>query len=460
MDLSKIEKIHFIGVGGIYVSALALLMHNFGKEVSGCDAKISPEVLSKLEKEGIDIYNSHDISHIETLDDGPDLVVYSSAVSLNHPEIIKAKELQIKTMTAYELLGEISRDMFAITVSGTKGKTTTTALTGLILAEADMEPTVIVGGNVEKFLYGNLRLGSSNYLVAEACEFNAQMLSLHPNITILTNIEEDHLDFYRDLEHIVEIFKEYVSKLPQDGYLIINNDEVNCQKLGCSSGGRMVTYGIENPSDVMAENIKTEAGKQSFELFIDGRKIDDITLQIPGKFNIYNALGAVAATVHLEVEFKTIKKALEEFRGVKRRFEKVGECKGAVVISDYAHTPTSVKQVIKAAKEFYPGKRVISVFQPHLHSRTKKLFNDFAKSFEDSDLTIISDIYFVEGRVKKEDEDVNSKQLSDAIGNKTLYGGNLEQTKKLILDNIKKDDVVLLIGAGDIYKLGNELNNQ
>ncbi|MFH1188201.1 MAG: UDP-N-acetylmuramate--L-alanine ligase [bacterium] len=452
MNLSSIKKIHFIGVGGIYVSALALLMHSFGKEVSGCDAK-SSEMLSKLEKEGIDIYRSHDISHIETLDDGPELVIYSSAVPLDHPEIKKAKELQIKTMTAYELLGEISKDLFTITVSGTKGKTTTTALTGLILAEADLEPTVIVGGNVKKFLYGNLRIGSSDYLVAEACEFNAQMLSLHPNITILTNIEEDHLDYYKDLDHIIETFKEYVSKLPQDGYLIINGDEINCHKLGCSSGGAIITYGIENPSDVMAKNIRTEPGKQFFELFIDGRKIDDITLQIPGKFNIYNALGAIAAATQMEVEFKTIKKVLEEFRGVERRFEKVGECKGATIISDYAHTPTSVKQVIKAAKEFYPGKRIVAVFQPHLHSRTKKLFNDFVKAFESSDLTIISDIYFVEGRVKEEDEDVNSAQLVDAIGGGTLYGGDLEKTKEMILENIKKDDVVLLIGAGDIYNL-------
>ncbi|MFH1564776.1 MAG: UDP-N-acetylmuramate--L-alanine ligase [bacterium] len=456
MDLSKVEKIHFIGVGGIYVSALALLMRSFGKEVSGCDAKYS-EMLSKLEKEKIDIYRSHDISHIESLDDGPDLVVYSSAVSLNHLELLKAKELQIKTMTAYELLGEVSKDLFTITVSGTKGKTTTTALIGLILAEANLEPTVIVGGNVKNFLHGNLRVGSSNYLVAEACEFNAQMLSLHPNITILTNIEEDHLDYYRDLDHIIETFKEYVSKLPQDGYLVINGDEINCHKLGCSSGGAIITYGIENPSDVMAKNIKTEAGKQSFELFIDGRKIDDITLQIPGRFNIYNALGAIAAAVQMEVNFKTIKKTLEEFKGVERRFEKVGERKGVIIISDYAHTPTSVKQVIKAAKQFYPGKRIVAVFQPHLHSRTKKLFNDFVKAFESSDLTIISDIYFVEGRVKKEDEDVTSEQLVDAIGGETLYGGDLKKTKELILENIKKNDVAMLIGAGDIYKLGGEL---
>lgn len=454
MDLSKIKKIHFIGIGGIYVSALALLMHHFDKEVNGCDAQLS-EVLLKLEKEGIDIYHSHNISHINR---DLDLVVHSSAVSLDHPELKSAKELKIQTMTAYELLGEISRDLFTIAISGTKGKTTTTALTGLMLAAGELDPTVIVGGNVAQFLYGNLRVGNSNYLVAEGCEFNAQMLSLNPSITIVTNIEEDHLDYYRDLNHIIETFQEYVSKLPKDGYLIINNDEMNCQQLGCSSGGKIITYGIDNESDVMAKNITTKAGEQYFEFFIDGRKIDDIVLQIPGRFNIYNALGAIAAAMRLKIEFKIIKKTLEEFRGVKRRFEKIGECKGAIIILDYAHTPASVKQVIKAAKEFYPSKRIVAVFQPHLHSRTKKLFNDFIKTFESSDLTIISDIYFVEGRVKKEDEDINSAQLVEAIGgNKILYGGDLEKTKEMLLGHIKKDDVVLLIGAGDIYRLGEKI---
>jgi UDP-N-acetylmuramate--alanine ligase len=459
MDLSEINKIHFIAIGGIYVSALALLMRNFGKEVDGCDLEFS-EILSKLEKEGINIYNTQDVSHIKN---DLDLVVYSAAVSLSHPELKKAKELKIKTMTVYEFLGEISKDLFAITISGTKGKTTTTALMGSILDSADFDPTVVVGGKVKNFPHGNLRIGASEYLVAESCEFNAQMLNLHPNITILTNIEEDHLDYYRDLEHIIDTFKEYVSKLPKDGYLIINNDEINCQELGCSSGGRIITYGIENESDVMAKNIKTENKKQSFELFIDGRKVDDIVLQIPGKFNVYNALGAIAAAIQMEVKFKTIKKALEKFQGVERRFEKIGERNGAIIISDYAHTPTSIKKTIKAAKEFYPDKRIVAVFQPHLHSRTKKLFNDFVKAFESSDLTIISDIYFVKGRVEKKDEDVSSLQLVDAINENTksciLYGGDLKKTKKTILDNIKKDDVVLLIGAGDIYKLGEELVN-
>jgi UDP-N-acetylmuramate--alanine ligase len=467
MDLSAINKIHFIGIGGIYVSALALLMRNFDKKVSGCDVQIS-EILSKLEKEGIDVYKKHDVSHI---DDGLDLVVHSAAVPADHIELAEAKKLGVKTMTAYELLGEISREMNAIVVSGTKGKTTTTALLGLILVAANYTPTVVVGGKVKDFFYGNLRIGHSEYLVAEGCEFQAQMLNLHPNITIITNIEEDHLDYYKDLEHIKKTFKKYVAKLPKDGCLTINNDEVNCHALCCCCSSRIITYGIENESDIMAKNIKTQAGKQSFDLYVDGRKVEDITLQIPGKFNVYNALGAAAAAIQLGVEFKIIKQALEKFQGSWRRFEKVGEYKGAPIISDYAHTPTSVKNVIRAAKEFYPDRRVMAVFQPHLHSRTKKLFNEFVEAFKQSGLAIISDIYFVKGRVKDEDKDVSSEQLVEAIRcsplsgggrggkpeNKILYGGNLDTTKDLILKNIKKDDVVLLIGAGDIYRLSKEL---
>jgi UDP-N-acetylmuramate--alanine ligase len=456
MNLENIHKIHFIGIGGIYTSALAMLLVRYGKDVSGCDV-YEPDEAVKLLKMGIEIEIGHNASHITG---STDLVVFTSAIDENNPEYKIAKQMNIKMMSVYQLLGELSKDMVAITVSGTKGKTSTTAMTGLILKEAQMDPTVVVGGKVKDFEYGNLQVGNSEYIVMEGCEFKAQMLELHPNITVITNIEADHLDYYKDIDHIIETFKKYTAKIPKDGFLIINGDELNCHKLGCC-GGSLVTYGIDNESDIMAKNIIVKDNKQTFDLYVDGRMVAEIALNVPGKYNIYNALGAISVAVQLEVKFETIKIALEKFQGSWRRFEKLGEVNGATIISDYAHTPTSVKNVIKATKEFYPGKRIIAVFQPHLHSRTKKLFNEFAESFTEADLAIISDIYFVAGRVDPKDQDVTSEQLAVEAGKlsegKVFYGGNLENTKKMILEKIEKDDIVLIIGAGDVYKIGEEM---
>jgi UDP-N-acetylmuramate--alanine ligase len=448
--------VHLIGVGGIGVSAVARLMLDMGKSVSGSDANKS-EITKELQGLGLIFHLGHSEGN---LPDDTDLVVYSPAIQEDNPEREKAKRLGIKELSYPEMLGQIGRGKKVIAISGTNGKTTTTALIGLILEAAKLDPLVIVGSKVKSFKEGNLRFGQGEYFVVEACEYRANMLNINPDVLVLTNIEEDHLDYYRDLNHITETFQKFVDQLPAKGFLILNNDdEVSREKI--KPKGKVATYGIKNKSAIMAHGIKVESEKQYFDLLCDGEKIDEtFSLQVPGIFNIYNALAATACALELGIDPEIIRETLANFTGTWRRFEKVGERDGAIIFSDYAHHPTAVAGTIRAAKEFYPDRRVVAVFEPHQHNRTKKLFKEFTRSFDLASLVILSEIYEVAGREAKEDQDVSSEDLVREIGKRgvtAIYGKNLEETKKLILENIKKGDVVLIMGAGDIYKIADEI---
>jgi UDP-N-acetylmuramate--alanine ligase len=456
--LENIKKVHFIGVGGIGVSAIAKMMLLLGKKVFGSDIAAS-EITDDLKKRGIEIFIGH---RKENIDRDNDLIIFSPAVPENNPELLAAKEFKIEQLSYPEFLGELSKNYFTIAVSGTNGKTTTTAMLGLILEKAGLDPTVIVGSEVKSFPDGNFRLGKSKYLVVEGCEWNAHMLKLNPQMIVLTNLEEDHLDYYKDINDIISHFQKYIDKLPKEGKLILNNDDQNLAKK-LFSKNETIFYGINNPSQVMAEKIETKEGFQKFNLSLSS-KIYNLKLSIPGLFNVYNALAAVTAAIELGIKPEIIKKALEEYRGAWRRFEvshATCNTKHVTIISDYAHHPTAIRGTIKAAKEFYPGRRLFVVFQPHHHNRTKTLFNDFVKSFDQADLIIIPEIYGVAGRELKADGKVSSYDLVEAIkkitDKKVIYAKDLVETKELILENIKDDDVLLIMGAGDIYKVAEEL---
>ncbi len=465
MNLNKIKKIHFIGIGGIGVSAIAKMMILLNKKVSGSDL-VSSEITNDLKKKGAKIFIGHQKKNLKK---DVDLVIYSPAVPKNNPEREKAKKLKIPQFSYPEFLGEISKNYFTITVSGTHGKTTTTALIGLILEKAGLDPTVIVGSLVKNFSYGNLRFGQSKYLIVEGCEWRAHMLKLKPKIIVLTNLEQDHLDYYKDLNDIIFHFQKYIDKLPIDGKIILNIDDENLLKK-LLPHRKVISYGIKKPADVMAKNIKIGAGFQKFDLVADSNfydlklKINNLNSKIPGIFNIYNFLAASTCALALGVNPKIIKDVLENFSGVWRRFEvhdlKIKNLK-LKIVSDYAHHPTAVKNTIVAAKEFYPKKRIFVVFQPHHHHRTKTLFNEFVKSFDDVDLAIISEIYSVAGREEKKDQDISSKDLVKEIikrtGKKIIYAKDLKETKKFILENLQDDDVLLIMGAGDIYKIIDKL---
>jgi len=454
MDLKKIKRIHLIGVGGIGMSAIAKLFKAWGAEVSGSDMSDS-EIIENLKNRGIKIFKQHKAKNISS---DIELVIYSLAISEDNPERKEARRLKIKELSYPQILGEISKDKKTIAISGTNGKTTVTAMAGLILEEAGLDPLVIVGSKVKDF-DENLKLGQGEYFVVEACEYRAAMLELKAENIILTNIEEDHLDYYKDIKHIIKTFQKYINKLSNGNLLILNADDPNCQKLK-KPDCKAITYGIKNKADLAADKIKQGAGYQNFYLKYKGKDLGKFTLKIPGEFNIYNALAAAACGLSLNIDKKIIYKVLEKYKGSWRRFEKVGELNGSIIISDYAHHPTAVAATIRAAKNFYPGKRIVAVFQPHQHNRTKKLFNDFVKSFDDADLVILSEIFDVAGREELEDQDISSKKLAEEVrkrGIDVLYGEDLDNTEKIILDNISNNDVVLIMGAGDIYLVANDL---
>jgi len=448
MNLAQVKKVYFIGIGGSGISGLAKIFKLQGKEVIGSDLS-SSEFTEDLEKEGVKIIIGQ---KVENLPKDADLYVYSDAVPLENPERKKIRELNLqdKELSYFEAMAEMMKGYeYGIAVSGTHGKTTTTAMLALVFMQAGLDPTFIVGTKIKQ-INSNAHLGQSKkYFIAEACEHREHMMKLAPNIIILTNIEEDHLDYYRDLEHIQMTFQNYINKLPAHGILVKNNDDSESRELGFD--GKTVTYGIKNKAQIIARNIRKEKKLQKFTV---GKTT--FTLQIPGDFNIYNALSAIALAKELELKDEAIQGALKNFTGTRRRFEEVGTFKGAVVISDYAHHPTAVDSTIKAAKEFYPDRRIVMLFQPHQHNRTKKLFDGFTKCFRHADLIIIQEIFDVAGREKTEDQNISSKDLVKVVermGKYVFYSNSLEKAKQLLHEHVEKNDVVIIAGAGDIYKV-------
>ncbi len=472
MNLNKLKKIHFIGIGGIGLSAIARLMKEKGKEVSGSDLSFSL-VIDKLEKLGIKIY----IGQVkENISDDIDLVIYTTAIPKNNPELKRAKELGIKTITYPEALGLIFNDKFGIAVCGTHGKSTVSAMAGLLLDDAKLDPSVIVGSIVPRY-DSNLRIGKSKYFVAEACEYERSFLNLYPKIIILNNIELDHTDYYRDLDDMKSAFREFISHLPEDGILICNSDDKEIQNSKSqiqNSKFQILSFGLGEINNLRGYDIKFESGKTKFKVSYNSKDLGEFVLKMPGLFNVYNALGVIALGLILGISAEIIKKSLANFSGIWRRFEIKGKYKNALVISDYAHHPTAVKATIEAARKFYPDKRIFAVFQPHQHNRTKKLYQDFLKSFDSADVLILSEIFDVAGREEVSDQDVSSPQLIKDIRKRinkkkleirncklgidfVFYARNLKETKKLIDANIKTDDILLIMGAGDIYKVADEL---
>ncbi len=460
----EFSSVHVIGAGGIGVSAVAKLLAHAGKKVTGSDVAAN-EATRELEAAGIPVAIGHRTAN---LSDGADLVVYSSAVPEANPERLEAKKRGLRELSYFQFIGEYSKSKWTVAVSGTNGKSTTTALLGLILEKAGFDPTVIVGSKVKTFPDKNLRLGRGEIFVVEACEHQAHMLELFPQMIVLTNIEEDHLDYYRDLDHIRETFRRYVAKLPPDGTLVRNADDpVSSADLAAAAGS--VSYGLEAAADYTAEGPTVGGGRQRFEVVRHSGQpasLGEFSLPLPGKFNVYNALAAIAAAAELGAPPDAIRQAIAEFAGLWRRFEKVGERDGAPIYSDYGHHPTAVAGTLAAAREFFPDKRLVLAFQPHQHNRTRKLFDEFVASFDGADLLVLAEIFGVAGREEAEDQRVSSRDLAEAVerrdaaaGRKReiVYAGSLAGTEEVLRRTVRRGDAVLLMGAGDIYKLADKL---
>ena len=459
MDINNLKKIHFVGIGGIGVSAIAKLMIWQGKKVSGSDCQQS-EITDELKKMGAKFFIGH---QRENLADNIDLLICTLAVPEDNPEIIKAKKLGIPIFTYPQALGFLTKEKFGIAVCGTHGKSTASSMLALILKKAELDPTVVIGSKVADF-NGNAAAGKSEYFVFEACEYKRAFLNYYPKIIILNNIELDHTDYYKNAKDYQSAFEEFVGHLPKNGTLIYNGDDVRVSSIKYQVSS-VVKFGLNKNSNVRSCGIKFEKGVTKFKVYYNNKNLGKFILKVPGIFNIYNALGAIATALLLEIKPEIIKKTLADFRGIWRRFELVGEINGAKIISDYAHHPTEVKATIEGAKNFYPEKRIVAVFQPHQRNRTKKLFNDFIKSFDQADMVILSEIFDVVGREEKKDSDVSSldlvKEIKKHSKEKTvLFAKDLKKTKKIILENARKNDIILVMGAGDIYKIISKLKTQ
>lgn len=455
MDIESIKKVYISGIGGIGVSAIARFFIDRGVEVEGSDL-VKSEVTEDLDRKGVRV---HYEQKAENVTFNNDLFVYSSAVPAENEERQKAKELNLLQKSYFEMIGEISKKYNTIAVSGTNGKSTTTAMLAGILINAEKDPTVIVGSHYE-MLGANFRAGKSNTFLVEACEYRAHMLLLQPNCIVLTNVEEDHLDFYKDINHIVQTFQQYINSLKnEDDILIYNNDDVHIremQKPRC----KKVSFGLIHGADVWANKIHKEPGKQVFEIVAYGQSLGQFELNIPGDINIYNALAAISYALSQDIPVGMIREGIQKYTGIWRRFEIVKNDKFTVV-SDYAHHPTAVKSTIEATKEFFPGRRLIAVFQPHQQDRTQKMFDEFLTSFDKANIVVLSEIYDVTGREDSETK-ISSKDLVLAMGDEDpikeiYYVNSLDDTLLKINNMVQEDDVVLIMGAGNIYKIADQI---
>lgn len=464
MDLNSIKQIHIVGIGGIGTSAIARIFVLQGKSVSGSD-RVESTIAKDLKQEGVEVKIGH---KPENISPKTDLVIFTDAItkeSEGYLELEKAKEFGIPVKSYAEILGMLMDEKFGIAVAGTSGKSTTTALVSLVLVQADLDPSVVLGTLLPKDtsdFSGNARLGKSRYIIAEADEYLGHMLYLNPKVIVITNIAEDHLDYYKDLSDIKQTFGKFIDKLSADGVVIYNADDHNTVEVVRVEHAHKLTFGIEHYADLQALNLKIlpNGGGQEFDVHYKDALIGKVKLKVPGRYNVSNALGAFLVGLHLGIDAGIIIKALENFKGLWRRFEIVGEINGKLVVSDYAHHPDKVRAFLSAAKEYFGNKKLLVVFQPHQHNRTKSLFKGFVDSLLGAKTVIITEIFDVVGREEQKDQDISSKNLVDEVnkrGGNAVYSPSLQETEALIRKMLPEFDAVLIMGAGDIDNLARKL---
>lgn len=450
--------IHCIGAGGIGVSAVMKFLHLQEKTVTGSDATPS-EITQGLERMGMQIHNGHDEDHLAP---EVNLVIFSSAVPEANPERQAARDRGIKQLSYFEFLGELSKEFSTIVVTGTHGKSTTTALLGLMLEAGGYDPTVVVGSQVASFKHGNLRSGNGRFLVLEGCEYQANMLHLQPEMIVLTNIEHDHPDFYRDLKHTQETFQQFIDKRTGQGMVIWNHEDPASNELSIDNG---VSFSTASGAHYWIENHVASEGQQVFDVYRQEDSpvhLGSVTFRLPGYYNVRNAMAALAGAMELGIPFETCKRVLEEFVGIWRRYERLGQYRGAELISDYGHHPTAVKNVLGATRDFFPNRRVVLCYQPHQHARTQELFKEFVQVLPAADVVILSEIYGVTGRT--EEASLSSDDLVTEIKRacpkkEIVFARDLAHARELIDSLVQEGDVLLVQGAGTIDELARDLRN-
>lgn len=454
IDFHKEENIHFIGIGGISMSGLAEILISQGFTVSGSDSKRS-DLTDHLQAKGADIYYGQRADHIKA---GISVVVYTAAVHEDNPEFREAMERGIPMLTRAELLGQIMRNYeHAIAISGTHGKTTTTSMVTEILLAGEKDPTISVGGILNS-IGGNIRVGSSDLFVTEACEYTNSFLSFFPTMEVILNIEEDHLDFFKDIKEIRHSFRLFAQRIPKHGFLVVNSDIDEYEELVKDLPCRIVTCGKHaDSSTYSACDINyDEFARPTYNLIFQGQKIDTITLGVTGIHNVYNSLAAVAIAAELGIPREMIKKGLKNFTGTNRRFEKKGELAGITIIDDYAHHPREITATLEAAKN-YPHRKIWCVFQPHTYTRTKAFLDDFAEALSMADEVILTDIFAAR---ETDTLGVSSCDIAakiDALGTSVHYIPSFDAIETFILENCVNGDLLITMGAGDVVLVGEKL---
>lgn len=456
IDFHKPLHIHFIGIGGISMSGLAEILLGEDFPISGSDSK-SSELTQHLEEKGAKIYIGQRASNIT---DDIDLVVYTAAIHDDNPEFACAKAKGLPMITRAELLGQIMKNyQLPIAVAGTHGKTTTTSMISHVLLEADADPTISVGG-ILPAIHGNIRVGNSETFITEACEYTNSFLSFFPKISIILNIDADHLDFFKDLEDIRHSFRLFTEKLPADGTLIINGDIPNVEEITKNLPCEVITYGLEKDAEYTAANITfDETAHASFDCLHHGQCIGRFSLAVPGLHNVSNALSAIALGVKTGIDLDTVRRGILHFGGTDRRFQYKGKVAGVTIIDDYAHHPTEIAATLKTAAN-YPHKTTWCVFQPHTYTRTKALMDEFADVLATAERVILADIYAAR---ETDNLGISSSDLCDKInerGGKAYYFPTFDEIEAFLLENCINGDVLITMGAGDVYKIGESILGQ
>ncbi|AGF53936.1 UDP-N-acetylmuramate--alanine ligase [Clostridium saccharoperbutylacetonicum] len=445
----KNKKIHFIGIGGISMSGLAAVLLNNGFKVSGSDFKDSP-ILDKLKTLGAEVYIGHKRENIKDAD----LVVYTAAIPSDNLELLEAQEKNITLMDRAEFLGQIMKGhKYNVAITGTHGKTTCTSMLSHITLAGDLDPTILVGGELDA-IGGNFRIGKSDYFLVEACEYKRSFLKFFPYVGIILNIDADHLDCYKDIDEIADTFLKFSKLIPNDGYLVGCIDDFRVKEILSKANCNTISYGFSDNADVTAKNITfNKNGCATFDVYKGNKNLFTLTLNVPGKHNILNALASTCVSLIFDISADSIIDGLSKCKGAHKRFEYKGELNGVTVIDDYAHHPTEIQATLSTAKQIDHNK-TYCIFQPHTYTRTKALFTEFTECFNDVDELILMDIYAAR---EKNTGLVSSDELGDALRKKGIKCTNVhshDEALNYVKSKLTDGDLLLTVGAGDVVIVG------
>jgi len=452
----KIERIHFVGIGGIGMSGIAEVLLNLGYKVSGSDLR-SSDTTERLAALGGEIHIGHAAGNVKSAD----VVVISSAVHDDNPEVVEAKAMHVPVIPRAEMLAELMRMKYGIAIAGTHGKTTTTSMAASILGHAGIDPTIVIGGKLNA-IKTNARLGQGKFLVAEADESDGSFLVLSPTIAVVTNIDADHLDHYQGgIDEIKDTFVEFINKVPFYGLAVLCLDDRNICEILPRVKKRYITYGRSSQADIRATHVRHEGFNTSFVVHYKGYRLGEVSFPMPGPHNVLNAMACIAVAMELDIPFDQIQEGFAQFGGVGRRFTVKGEPQGIMVVDDYGHHPAEIRATLAAARQGWPERRIVAAFQPHRFTRTHELFDEFVTAFYDADVLVLTDVYAAgEQPIKGADAERLSNEIRRHGQKDVTYIGDREQIPAYLAGVVREGDIVITLGAGNIWQQGEELVRQ